>query len=41
MMEFIWRFNYWTAFILCYFVYPMLGEYVTAGDFTFKAKIWT
>lgn len=41
MMEVIWRINYWTAFVLCNFIFPMLGEYVVAGDFTVKAKLWT
>lgn len=41
VMEYIWRFNYWIAFALCNFVFPMLGEYVIAGDFTFKAKLCT
>ena len=41
MMEYIWRINYWTAFLLCNFIFPMLGEYVIAGDFTVRAKLWT
>ena len=40
-MELVWRINYWVAFLLCYFVFPMLGEYVIAGDFTVRAKLWT
>lgn len=38
-MEFIWRFNYWVAFFLCNFVFPMLGEYVVSGEFTVKEKL--
>lgn len=41
LMEYIWRINWWIAFLLCYFVFPMLGEYVIAGDFSVKAKLWT
>ena len=41
LMQFVWRFNYWVAFFLCNFVFPMLGEYVVAGDFTVKDKLWT
>ena len=37
----IWRLNYWIAFLLCFFVFPMLGEYVVAGDFTVKGKLYT
>ena len=41
IMEYIWRFNYWIAFALWNFIFPMLGEYVIAGDFTVKAKLCT
>jgi len=41
IMEYIWRINYWVAFVLCTFVFPLLGEYVISGDFTVKAKLWT
>jgi len=39
MMEYIWRINWWIAFVLWYFVFPILGEYVTSGAFTVKGKL--
>ena len=39
-MLYLWRIQYWTAFILCWFVFPMVGEWVRGGAFTFKRKLY-
>lgn len=36
-----WTFLYWTTFILCWTVYPVMQTYTSAGDFTVLEKIRT
>jgi len=33
-LEVMWKVVYWTTYILCWAVYPVLQSYVLAGDFT-------
>lgn len=33
-MVYAWRLNYWSVFILNWFVLPLYMEYLAAGDFT-------
>lgn len=35
----LWSLNYWSVFILNWFVLPILQEYVAAGDFTVKERV--
>ena len=34
-----WSLNYWSVFILNWFVLPILQEYLAAGDFTVKERV--
>lgn len=33
-----WQINYWSVFIINWFILPFLMEYLAAGDFTFGEK---
>jgi hypothetical protein len=35
----LWSLNYWSVFILNWFVLPILQEYLAAGDFTVKERV--
>ncbi len=35
----LWSLNYWSVFILNWFVLPILQEYLAAGDFTMKERV--
>lgn len=35
----MWSLNYWSVFILNWFVLPILQEYLAAGDFTVKERV--
>ena len=35
----LWSLNYWSEFILNWFVLPILQEYLAAGDFTVKERV--
>ena len=35
----MWSLNYWSVFILNWFVLPILQEYLAAGDFTMKERV--
>ncbi len=35
----IWSVNYWGAFVLNWFILPILQEYLAAGDFTTKERV--
>jgi hypothetical protein len=39
LIEAIWSVNYWTVFILNWFVLPILQEYLAAGDFTRRERV--
>ncbi|KAH3763417.1 LMBR1-like membrane protein [Pelomyxa schiedti] len=36
-----WNILYWATFLLCWFVYPVMQSYSTAGDFSIPGKFWT
>ncbi|KAH3766087.1 G-protein coupled receptor-associated protein LMBRD2 [Pelomyxa schiedti] len=36
-----WNLLYWTTFILCWFVFPVMQSYSTVGEFSFFAKLRT
>lgn len=38
MVTMLWSINYWTVFILMWFVIPILQEYLAAGDFTKRER---
>lgn len=40
-IDYFWGFLYWTSFILCWVVYPLMQNYSTAGDFTPSEKFKT
>jgi len=35
----LWQINYWSVFVLNWFILPTLNEYNKAGDFTKREKI--
>eukprot|EP00920_Eleutheroschizon_duboscqi_P042338 GHVT01101199.1.p1 GENE.GHVT01101199.1~~GHVT01101199.1.p1 ORF type:complete len:247 (+),score=53.03 GHVT01101199.1:770-1510(+) len=35
----VWRALYWTVFVLCWFVYPLLNEFNKSGDFTTAGRL--
>ena len=35
----LWNFNYWSVFILNWFILPLLQEYLAAGDFSRKERV--
>ena len=39
-LKYVWRIQYWTAFVLVWLLFPMLGEWVQAGGFTWGRKLW-
>lgn len=40
-IDYFWGFLYWTSFIMCWAVYPLMQNYSTAGDFTPSEKFKT
>eukprot|EP00347_Sterkiella_histriomuscorum_P002939 403366212 len=40
-LETMWNFFYFTAFFLCWIIYPFLCEFVSTGDFTFMGRLKT
>jgi len=39
IVQAVWSINYWTVFVLNWFVLPILQEYLAAGDFTRRERI--
>ena len=39
-MEIVWNLFYWITFFMCWAVLPFLSEYVAAGEFTTKGKVY-
>jgi hypothetical protein len=39
-LEALWQFVYWTTFIMTYAVIPIVQEYVAAGEFTKRGRLW-
>ena len=39
LLVYLWSFNYWSVFILNWFVLPFLQEYLAAGDFTRRERL--
>ena len=37
----IWDIIYWTVFVLCWLVLPVMQEFQVAGDFSFSARLKT
>jgi predicted RND superfamily exporter protein len=35
----VWQVFYWTAFVMCWAVLPLLMNYVQTGEFTVQGKI--
>eukprot|EP01114_Cavostelium_apophysatum_P015478 TRINITY_DN4216_c0_g1_i1.p1 TRINITY_DN4216_c0_g1~~TRINITY_DN4216_c0_g1_i1.p1 ORF type:complete len:431 (+),score=84.23 TRINITY_DN4216_c0_g1_i1:183-1475(+) len=38
-MGYLWRTLYWGTFILCWLIYPIMGSYVTSGEFTIGGRL--
>ena len=39
MIVYFWSINYWSVFMLNWFVLPIMQEYLAAGDFTTKERV--